>query len=213
MGAGGIEPELLEAWLTGRSLARGLPLPLATQGGFRIETDSDTELRRWIFPADSSAIADLAPTISSTREPIKACVATAILSARLPASWSVTDSGSFMQMAVPVPEVSLPKGFVAQQLEAGASGEVRIRRDNGDLAAHGYWGQGSNAFVYDRITVEPAYRRRGLGTALMGLIGRHCRDASLPRLLVATAQGRLLYRALGWEVLSPYSTGFLRSVT
>jgi hypothetical protein len=34
----GVDPALLEAWLSARSIARGLPLPIPDQGGFRVDT-------------------------------------------------------------------------------------------------------------------------------------------------------------------------------
>ncbi|MEC8180383.1 MAG: GNAT family N-acetyltransferase, partial [Pseudomonadota bacterium] len=99
---------------------------------------------------------------------------------------------------------------VARTEQGGDSGRIDIATTDGVLAARGFWGRGAEAFVYDRIVVEAAFRRRGLGKALMGLIGRNLHGDDLPQLLVATEEGRLLYLSLGWEVVSPYATALRR---
>ena len=210
MDEGGVSPAFLEAWLAGRSLARRLPAPVASHGGFRVETSSETELRRWVFPTGDPRIATLARTIANPREPIKACISASALAGLLPSQWDVQETGFFMCLHGRPAAAHTPDGFVARSEDRGSAGEVEIRTDKGELAARGFWGEGTGAFVYDRIVVEPGYRRRGLGRSLMGLIGQYRRDDTLPQLLVATDAGRLLYRTLGWEVLSPYSTAFWR---
>jgi hypothetical protein len=50
------------------------------------------------------------------------------------------------------------------------------------------------------------HRRKGLGRAVMSLLGRAKARPSLPEVLIATEDGRKLYEALGWRTLSPYST-------
>ncbi|MBB3032713.1 GNAT family N-acetyltransferase [Alteriqipengyuania lutimaris] len=212
MGAGGISPDLLRAWLAGRSLARQLPSPVAAGSGFRVETDSEAELRRWVFPAGDPDIARLARIIANPREPIKACILATDLAGFLPSQWDVQASGYFMRFCDRPAAAPVPDGFVARVEDRGAAGMVEITDEAGELAARGFWGQDSDAFVYDRIVVEPGFRRCGLGRGLMGLIGQHWRDDTTPQLLVATAEGRLLYHSLGWEVLSPYSTAFWRPV-
>lgn len=69
-------------------------------------------------------------------------------------------------------------------------------------------GGDDDAFIYDRITVLPAYHRTSIGNALMSELGQSRRAPDLPKLLVATAADRKLYEALGWRSISPYSTAF-----
>tara|TARA_B100000678_G_scaffold33175_1_gene24469 strand:+ start:1176 stop:1820 length:645 start_codon:yes stop_codon:yes gene_type:complete len=210
MEKGGVHPTLLESWLVGRSLARELPVPVAVQGAFRVDTQSEAELRRWVFPAGDPRISVLGHRIANPREPIKACVDDTELADLLPSRWDVQATGHFMLCRGPCASAALPQGFVTRVEGNGEAGKVEITSGEGVLAARGYWGQAAHAFVYDRILVEPAYRRCGLGRALMGMLGQHRRDETVPQLLVATDEGRLLYLALGWEVLSPYSTAFWR---
>ena len=210
MPEGGVAPALLQAWLTGRSLARGLPLPVASHGGFRVDTNGEAELRRWVFPMADARIGALAGKIDSPREPIKACVTARDLAGLLPAGWDVQDTGYFMDCRCAPAVPDLPDGFVARTEQGGDSGRIDIATTDGVLAARGFWGRGAEAFVYDRIVVEPAFRRRGLGRALMGLIGRNRHRDDLPLLLVATDEGCLLYLSLGWEVVAPYATALRR---
>ncbi len=210
MAEGLVPPGMLEAWLAGRSLARQLPLPVAAGSGFRVETNSEAELRRWIFPAADPQIATVAQTIANPREPIKACIGAPALAGFLTSQWDVQETGFFMRLRGGAAVAQTPDGFVARIEDRGRAGMVEILSDAGELAARGYWGRTADAFVYDRIVVEPDFRRRGLGRSLMGLIGQSRSDEAAPQLLVATDAGRLLYLALGWEVLSPYSTAFWR---
>ena len=43
-----VDPQILFSWLAGRSIARGLPAPFAEQGGFRVDTNTDAEVRRLV---------------------------------------------------------------------------------------------------------------------------------------------------------------------
>ena len=210
MPEGGVAPALLKAWLTGRSLARGLPLPVASHGGFRVETNGEAELRRWVFPTADARIGALAGKIDNPREPIKACIPARDLAGLLPAGWDVKETGHFMHCRRPLAVPDFPDGFVVRTEQGDNSGRIDIATTDGVLAARGFWGRDAGALVYDRIVVEAAYRRRGLGRALMGLIGRNGQSDALPQLLVATEEGLLLYLSLGWEVVSPYATALRR---
>ncbi|WKE70030.1 GNAT family N-acetyltransferase [Streptomyces sp. WP-1] len=65
------------------------------------------------------------------------------------------------------------------------------------------------ACVFDRTVTAPAHRRRGLGTVMMGTLTGAAVGSGVPTgVLGATVQGRTLYEALGWEVLSALS-GFV----
>lgn len=57
------EPELPWAWLAGRSIARGLPLPVAVHGGMRVDTASPEEACRYVFAGPEPGLAALASSI------------------------------------------------------------------------------------------------------------------------------------------------------
>ncbi|WP_307867901.1 GNAT family N-acetyltransferase [Umezawaea beigongshangensis] len=76
---------------------------------------------------------------------------------------------------------------------------VEVVHRCGDVAAHGTTAvTGADAVVHDVATV-PAHRRRGLAAAVMAALARCARErGATTGLLVASADGRHLYSALGW---------------
>ena len=86
---------------------------------------------------------------------------------------------------------------------------------DGTVAAHGMVAiVGDDAVMHD-IQTEPAYRRRGLGSIVMGALSRRAleRGASTG-LLMATTDGFHLYRKLGWlpEATMVTASGDARAV-
>lgn len=83
---------------------------------------------------------------------------------------------------------------------------VRIEVD-GQLAARGQVAVRGRDAVADRIETEEAFRRRGLGrrvmTALTAWATAHGADRGL---LLASEQGRALYRSLGWTDVTSATT-------
>lgn len=85
-----------------------------------------------------------------------------------------------------------------------------ILTPNGELAASGRVGLVGDVAIYDRIRVQDAHQRRGLGRALMSALGEAANRAGASRwLLVATPEGRALYETLGWTVHAPYTSAFI----
>ena len=197
---------LLLAWLTGRSLARSLPPPIADHGGFRVDTRSETEDARWVFPSADRRIATLAETIASPRLRLKACASAGELASVLPPNWRVDGAYWFMRSIVPPPPRQPPAGYGAEIDRVGPVSTVRIIAPDGTLAASGHAAETPDAFVYDRIETMADHRRKGLGHAVMARLHACKVDPTTPQLLVATEAGRALYSRLGWTVFSPYAT-------
>ena len=198
---------LLQAWVDGRSLARSVPRPVIDHGGCRVDTGSPDEISRWIFHDIVDGIADVARAFAMPRHFIKACASCDDLRAALPPGWQVEHTGYFMRgTRGPEAETSPPSGYRVAIERSGPVTAVRISGADGEHAAHGFAAETDRAFVYDRIVVADAHRRRGLGRAVMTTLGRERTDPDVPELLVATDDGRALYETLGWAVLAPYST-------
>jgi GNAT superfamily N-acetyltransferase len=204
------DPELLRAWLTARSVARGLPPPVAEFGGLRIDTNSEKEVRRWVFARAVPGIGALARSIDEPRNFIKLCGTEAELRDELAEPWTIQGGSWFMGFSGEPPTLPpLPTGYALETSRGGGVTHIEIRTNAGELAASGYAAEISEAFVYDRIETDVAHRRRGLGRAIMAALG-NCRTSKHARqLLMATAEGERLYSSLGWSRLSPYSTAFL----
>lgn len=199
--------EWLLAWMTGRSLARGLPAPFSDRGGWRAEIGSDSERRRWVFASLSADLRDLAESISEPGLNLRVLAPAESMQAFLPPGWNV-QAASYAMIGPPnpAPPVALPAGYRLELQADGRAAHAFILRHNGDLAASGHAGAGDNAFVYDRIVTGPNDRRSGLGRAIMAALASARRNPRQAQLLVATEAGRHLYEALGWHVISPYAS-------
>lgn len=205
MSGEGVEGRLLHAWLAARSIARGLPAPVPDRGGYRVDTDDGAEIRRWVFAHMAPGLAELARTIDRPGHLLKLCGAAEALGAVLPDRWRLHAPGYFMQAGRPPEARPLPPGYGIETERDGARIHVRIVKADG-VAASGHAVETDQAFVYDRIVTAPEHRRWGLGSAVMAALHRARRVPGTPELLVATADGRALYAALGWRTVSPYST-------
>lgn len=202
----GVDPLILNAWLSARSIARALPPPVPEYGGFRVDTKSDAEIARWVFPKVGSGLEELARSINEPRYFLKLCGAADELRAALPMGWQLHAPRYFMQATGKPPPKRLVDGYRIETTRVGMVLEARIFSETGALAASGYAVEAQNVFIYDRIMTEPEHRRKGLGHALVLTLHDARQHASGTELLVATEDGRALYSTLGWETSSPYAT-------
>lgn len=206
---------LIERWLTGRSLARGLPLPVQDGGGLRVEVGSVTERRRHVFLDAGPALQACAAHIDAPRIFLKAPVEPEVLRAALPPHWTIEDRGYLMRgPAIMTGNAELPPGYRIT-LEAEHGGQlVRILHAGGELAAAGRVAVHAGCAVFDQIVTEEGHRRLGLGTVVMLALDALAGKAGVTeRLLVATEAGRVLYERLGWQVLAPWSTALRPALT
>lgn len=201
-----MDTHLLSAWLSARSIARGLPLPVLDHGGWRVETGLPDELRRHVFARPDQAISTLASTISSPHILIKLCGTGEQLLQLLPPRWQLLQNRFFMTHEGTLAAPGLPAGYRLDVVTTNAISVAHIRAEDGTIAASGHGVEYGGVFVFDRIVTEPAHRRRGLGRAIMSALGDRQRSGSARRVLVATEDGLELYKSLDWCVLSPYST-------
>ena len=201
-----IDPSILHAWLAARSIARGLPAPVAEHGGFRVETGSETEIRRWVFPRMEPGLRELARSITEPRNVLKLCGEAGELRSALPDGWQLHAPSYVMRAEGVAPDGPLAEGYRIEIGRTGAVVAARILSDTGALAASGHAADTADAFVYDRIETDAGHRRKGLGRAVMVALRSARRNGAGPELLVATEEGKALYTTLGWTVISPYST-------
>jgi GNAT superfamily N-acetyltransferase len=206
MNTEGLDPHLLHAWLTARSLARGLPMPVPDHGGFRVDTGSETETVRWVFPRMGEGLKELARTIHQPRQFVKVCDTAEALRAALPAHWTIHAPSHVMRANGIMPRRQLADGYAIAIEQSGAVTSVRIVTDTGNLAASGYGAETDGAFVYDRIVTEAQHRRKGLGHVVMQTLHEARRNPNSVELLVATDEGRALYETLGWGKIASYAS-------
>lgn len=207
----GIDMPLLERWLTGWSLSRGVPLPVSDEGGLRVEVGMPLQLRRYVFPDAGPALQARAERIRSPHIYLKVPADPAVLRAALPARWTVEEPGYLMRGPDSMQrQAELPPGYVVEQSAEHGAKVVNVLHANGELAASGRIVTQAGCAVFDQIVTSEAHRRLGLGTVVMRHLDALAVQArATERLLVATEAGRGLYLSLGWKLLAPWSTAVL----
>jgi len=199
---------LLFGWLAARSIARGLPAPVADRGGFRVDTGGEVEVRRWGFTQPGMGLSELGRTLDAPGHFLKLCGTGQDLLAALPPRWRLQDEPGYVMRGpeTPPPAAALPAGYGLQLDRDTRGSRVTILAPDGELAASGTAAEAAGVFVYDRIITEPDHRRRGLGRVVMAALRETRADLAATELLVATDDGRALYATLGWTVISPFVT-------
>lgn len=207
--------EIFRAWSRGWALTREVAPPVPHADGLRIEVGLPRQLRRYVFPRASQALHELGETIAQPWVLLKACATTDELRALLPARWEMQDEHYLMTCgdATFAGSGALAPGYALHVDDAGARtrrAHVEVRAADGALAAAGHLALDERFAIYDRIVTEPAHQRRGLGRAVMhalqALARAHGRHANV---LVATTQGRALYKSLGWRLHAPWATAVI----
>ncbi|HEY1140447.1 MAG TPA: GNAT family N-acetyltransferase [Lysobacter sp.] len=208
-----VDPSLVLAWQVAHSIARGSPAPVHDREGYRVDTGSESEVKRWIFPTLCEGVRAVGREITAPRHYVKVCVSDELLRGALPARWQVEPPGFFMTTAVAWrDETSLPDGYRMELHHAGPVTRARIISPDGDVAASGCAAESADVFIYDRIATAHDHRRKGLGIAVMSALASARRSTAARQLLSATEDGRKLYEKLGWTVLAPLATAAIVEV-
>lgn len=210
-----LDLDLLKRWLSGWSLARGLPLPTHHGGGLVVEVGWPRQSRRHLFVAAERELSACAAEIHTPYIYLKAAVGPEQMRRALPTPWKIESPRFLMyRCAAMAGTGALPAGYVAKVgVEHGAY-VVRYTDATGMAAAVGRVVLNHGSAVFDRIETFEPHRRRGLATALMFALDALAEQAGVAeRLLVATEAGRALYASLGWLELAPYTTAVLPAPT
>lgn len=200
-------------WLAARSIARGLPAPVADHGGFRVDTGGEVEIRRWAFTRPGNGLSALGRMLDAPGHFLKLCGSGEQLLAVLPPRWRLQGEPGYVMRGPETqsPAAALPAGYTLQLDRDARGSHVAILAPDGALAASGTAAEAAGVFVYDRIITEPDHRRRGLGRVVMAALRETRVDHATTELLVATDDGRALYATLGWTVISPFVTAEIQS--
>lgn len=206
-----VDLRLLERWLTGWSLARGLPLPTRAGGGLVVEVGWPSQLRRHVFVDAGPELQQCAAKINQPYVYLKAAVDPDQLRRVLPPEWTIEIPRYLMtSVATKRRLATLPDGYIATVVSEHGAQLVCVADAGGDIAASGRVAVHCGTAVFDRIETLEAHRGKGLATAIMSVLEELAEQAAASeRLLVATEAGCRLYRKLGWHVLAPYATAVL----
>lgn len=201
-----VDPKLIFAWQAAHSIARSSPPPVRDRGGFRVDTHSEKEVKRWVFPQPCDGLRAIANEITAPRHYLKLCGSDEELRSALPNRWEVQPANYFMTATAATFDAKpLPHGYKMECHRAGPVTRACVIAPNGDLAASGCAAETADVFIYDRIETAQDHRRKGLGVAVMIALATARKSPARPQLLVATVDGRHLYANLGWTVLAPFA--------
>ncbi|MFD1296932.1 hypothetical protein ACFQ4Q_09860 [Lysobacter gummosus] len=201
-----VDPELVFAWQAAHSIARSSPPPVHDRGGFRVDTHSEKEAKRWVFPQPCDGLREIAHEITAPRHYLKLCGSDEELRSALPARWEVQPANYFMTTAAATLDARpLPDGYRMELHRTGPVTRACVIAPDGVVAANGSAAEAADVFIYDRIETAQEHRRKGLGVAVMVALGAARKSLASTQLLVATEDGRGLYANLGWTVLAPFA--------
>jgi len=208
-----IDPNLLLAWQIAHSIARNSPPPVHDRGGYRVDTHTEKEVKRWVFPELCDGLREIAREIALPRHYLKLCGTVDELRSALPARWEVQPANFVMVAAAANLDARpLPEGYRLELHHAGPVIRASIIAPDGAVAASGSAAEAAGVFIYDRIETAQDHRRKGLGVAVMIALGSARKSAASRQLLIATEDGRSLYASLGWSVLAPFATAIIPEV-
>ena len=207
--APGVDPMLVGKWLRGWAASREKPPPVAVAGGWRVEVNEPDQRARYVFPqAGEEARAfmhDNAPPLT----PIKICAPPDAVAALLAPPWVIDRVAPMMQLPALRAEsdARLGEGYALTLTGAHPIILALAIAGNGDVAAGGRLVLIDDVAVFDQIQTSEAYRRKGLGRAVMrGLESAAAQRGARLAMLVATEAGCALYTSIGWRVCCAYTT-------
>ena len=202
--------ELLQTWISGWSACRGYEPHDDGRSTSVVRTDHQDETEHFLFEPATELFLELAS--ETKQDPTRVLTVVTdrlqeLLDAADPLGMRVIDrQQSLMSADMHGQDVEDPQapgdGFTLERSSEGACRRV-VARIDGQIAARGSVSVVNDFAVYDRILTEESYRRRGLGSYVMGaLTAGVLEDDVTTGLLVASADGRALYEFLGWQHLA-----------
>jgi hypothetical protein len=203
------DPYIVETWAHGWAVAREAATPVKEGDAFRIEVGIPGHVRRYIFPALSPGIRQLANTISAPYIFLKVCAPPEAVQALLPPGWIIQPLAFMMTCFQPMIAIrtTLQEGYALDINDNIPVPTVKIISPEGEVAAIGHIAFVGDYAIYDRIETHEEHRRRGLGSIIMKTLETVAVARGINKgLLVATKEGRALYETLGWELHSLYTT-------
>jgi GNAT superfamily N-acetyltransferase len=204
-------PRLIAAWVHGWAVSRSVPKPVVVGGGWRIDVGTPGHRIRYVLQTpDDQTLADLGRREAAPGTWIKVAADPTDLENALPDCWTMADTGYLMTTSF-IGVTSAPSLPYTSRVSTDGDVAVATFTDaTGHIAASGRMAAAGNVGVIDQVETSPAHRRRGLGSAIMRTLGHHAHERGMHTgVLVATDDGRELYRTLGWTVHSPIAAAYV----
>ena len=204
-----ISEDLLGKWLKGWSLSRGLPLPEKFKSGFKVDVGYEKQKSRYVFPNLNADFIELANSITEPWVFLKVCATPDILKKILPARWVIQPQGYMMTCSQQIIKktVNPDHKYKLEFEHYNSTCLVKILADNGAVASTGRVVLVDDLAIYDRISTEIDHTRKGLATILMRELEKIALSKGINKnFLVATEEGKLFYKSLGWELSCLYTS-------
>lgn len=200
---------MIEKWLKGWSLSRGLPLPVKYKSGFKVDVGYEKQKTRYVFPELNEDFIQLSKSINESWVFLKVCASPEKLKRAIPEKWVVQPQGYMMACLHPmnIQNASLSNDYKLKLEERNSTFTISIITKSGELASIGNVILVDDMAIYDSIKTDSNHRKKGLATFVM----KELEDIALSKgvstnFLVATEAGKRLYQYLGWELYSLYTS-------
>jgi GNAT superfamily N-acetyltransferase len=202
------DPDLVETWVRGWALSRGVAPPTTTYGGLRVDVGLPDQKARYVFGEAGDGFAQAARSITEPHVFIKAFAPPEAVQRRIVAGWRISAVNRMMTTdALGLADVRIPEGYHLERDDLDSGRLVRLLTPHGELAASGRAFVIGATAVFDQIETHPDHRRRGLGRVVMSALGASATRTGADRgLLVATADGEALYATMGWRSQWPLTS-------
>ncbi|MGA5816714.1 GNAT family N-acetyltransferase [Kitasatospora sp. NPDC094028] len=201
---------LVRMWIGGWTVSRVAADPVERPWGWSIDVANPRgELARHVLPAPTEdQVRGLAGSITAPTTWLKLFAEDDTVRPWLGPQWRMDVPGFLMSAPLaPAGPVELPPGHTLTTWSRGGVLRALVRTGDGHLAAHGQAGLAGPVAVPDQIVTAPEHRRRGLGAVVMRTLQSAAYQAGARTgVLVATPDGRALYRALGWTTHAPMAS-------
>ncbi|GLY02503.1 GNAT family N-acetyltransferase [Actinoplanes sp. NBRC 101535] len=197
--------EFVMSWVRGWAVSREVPEPEEVTGGLRARVGLPGHRIRYVLRSGETATAaHLGRTAAEPGTWIKIADTDEALRAALPDVWQMTETCYLMSTSLTAKAAEPPAPYTLRTALHGPVVIATVHDHAGDLAATAQYGPTGDIAVIDKVVTEPRHRRRGLGRVVMGALATHALDHGITTgVLVATDEGRSLYRTLGWSDHGP----------
>lgn len=199
------------AWAKGWTLTRNKALPVSQPYGCKIDLGLPEHLERHVVVDDDAHILrELISTLQTSGTWLKVCAHPEQVIPLLHESWQVQPPEYLMAVALNDTAAVAHDGYRLSLSTSGAVTDAELRGMDGELAARGRAAHSDGIATFDQIVTEPAHQRKGLGRVIMATLAkRSIAQGANVGVLVATEQGRSLYQAIGWTLVSPVTAAVM----
>ena len=191
------------SWAAGWAIARNKASPVNQPYGCSIELGDQLQ-RHVVARNDAAILCDLNGILRTPGTWLKVCAPADEVAPHLGEHWQIQPQEYLMAAGLNASAAGAHEGYALTLTRLPDITWAEYRDSKGELAARGCVAHRGGFGTFDQIVTEPAHQRKGLGRSVMAALGNACLAMEVSTgVLVATEQGRALYEALGWRLISP----------